>query len=149
MIVILRSDKTNKQPWRKTFVLLGCERSGKYKKYKTVVDVSVTGSWKCDCPFKLRGKPSFHGDGWMLKVICGLHNHALSHTLVDHPYAGRLKKDEHELVLKLAYESVYKLWNGWFRNTLGGVQMYCRIAHFATCIQIRIDVAEWVVPQQK
>ena len=106
MIVILRSDKANRQPERKTFVLLGCERSVKYKKYKTVVDVSVTGSWKCDCPFKLRAKPSSRGDGWMLKVICGLHNHALSHTLVGHPYAERLKKDEHELVVNMTKSQV-------------------------------------------
>ena len=99
MIVILRSDKANRQPERKTFVLLGCERSGKYMKYKQVADVSVTGSRKCNCPFKLRGKPISTGDGWMLKVICGLHNHTLSQTLVDHLYAERLKRDEHELVV--------------------------------------------------
>ena len=45
--------------------------------------------------------------------------------------------------------SVYKLRNRWFRNTLGGVQMYCGTAHSATCIRIHIDVAEWMVPQQK
>jgi len=106
VIVILRSDKANRQPRRKTFVLLGCERSGKYKKYKTVVDVSVTDSRKCDCPFKLRGKPSSHGDVWMLKVICDLHNHTLSHTLVGHPYARILKKDEHELVVNMTKSQV-------------------------------------------
>ena len=73
---------------------------------RNIVDVSVTGLRKYDCPFKLRGKPSSHGDGWMLKVICGLHNHALSHTLVGHPYAGRLKKDGHELVVNMTKSQV-------------------------------------------
>jgi len=42
----------------------------------------------------------------MLKVICDLYNHALSHTLVGHPYAGRLKKDEHELVVNMTKNQV-------------------------------------------
>jgi len=42
----------------------------------------------------------------MLKVICGLHNHALSHTLVGHPYAGRLNKDEQELVVNMTKSQV-------------------------------------------
>jgi len=42
----------------------------------------------------------------MLKVICGLHNYALSHTLVGHPYAGRLNKDEHELVVNMTKSQV-------------------------------------------
>jgi len=75
-------------------------------KYKQVADVSVTSSRKCDCPFKLRGKPISTGDGWMLKVICGLYNHALSQTLVGHPYAGRLKRDEHELVVNMTKSQV-------------------------------------------
>jgi len=33
---------------------------------------------KCDCPFKLKDKPISNGDGWMLKVICGYHNHDVS-----------------------------------------------------------------------
>jgi len=106
VIVIRRSGKANRQPERKTFVLLGCEGSGKYMKYKQVADVSVTSSRKCDCPFKLRGKPISTGDGWMLKVICGLYNHALSQTLVGHPYAGRLKRDEHELVVNMTKSQV-------------------------------------------
>jgi len=37
----------------------------------------------------------------VLKVICGLHNHDLAETLVGHPYAGRLKPDEHALVVDM------------------------------------------------
>jgi len=70
------------------------------------MDVSVTCSRKCGCPFKLRGKPISNGDGWVLKVICNLHNHALSQTLVGHSYVGRLKKDEHTLLVNMTKSQV-------------------------------------------
>jgi len=63
-------------------VLLGCERSGKYRKYRSDLEVTITGTRKCDCPFRLRGKPIKGGEGWVLKVVCGLHNHDLAETLV-------------------------------------------------------------------
>jgi len=43
--------------------LVGCERDGKYSKYKSDVQPSVSSTRKCDCPFKLRGKPINNGDG--------------------------------------------------------------------------------------
>ena len=46
-----------------------------------------TGSRKCGCPFKLRGKPVVGGQGWMVKLMCGSHNHELTKSLVGHPYA--------------------------------------------------------------
>ena len=101
VVVILRSDKTIGQQGRKTFVLLGCERSGKYSKYKNDLEVSIIGRRKCDCPFRLRGKPISNGEGWVLKVICGLHNHDLAETLVGHPNAGILKPIEHALVVDM------------------------------------------------
>jgi len=75
--------------------LLGCERGGKYRKCKTDVQPSVSGMRKCDCPFKLRDKLIFNGDGWVLKVMCGYHNHDLSQTLVGHSFIGRLKSTKH------------------------------------------------------
>ena len=27
-------------------------------------------------------------EGWMVKLICGVHNHELAKSLVGHPYAG-------------------------------------------------------------
>jgi len=47
------------------------------------------------------GKPIKGGEGWVLKVICGLHDHELAKTLVGHPYAGRLQPDEHALVVDM------------------------------------------------
>ena len=65
------------------------------------MEVSITEIRKCDCPFRLRGKPISNGKGWVLKVICGLHNHDLAETLVGHLYAGRLKPVEHALVIDM------------------------------------------------
>jgi len=94
VVVIFRSDKATGAQGRKTFVLLGCERSGKYRKYRSDLEVTITGTRKCDCPFRLRGKPIKGGEGWVLKVVCGFHNHDLVETLVGHSYAGRLRPDE-------------------------------------------------------
>ena len=89
IIVILRSDTSTGQRGRKTFVLLGCERGGKYKRYKKDLQVTESGTRKCGCPFRLRGYLVKIGDKWILKLICGSHNHELANTLVGHPYAGR------------------------------------------------------------
>ena len=58
----------------------------------------------------MRGKPIPNGEGWVLKVIYGLHNHDLAETLVGHPYARRLKPDEHALVVDMT-KSLVKLSN--------------------------------------
>ncbi|XP_017420471.2 uncharacterized protein LOC108330501 [Vigna angularis] len=76
VVVIIRSDTTTGEAGRKTFILLGCESSGKYRKYKPDVQPSFSGTRKCECLFRLRGKPK--GDGWVLKVMCGYHNHELA-----------------------------------------------------------------------
>ncbi|XP_068487177.1 uncharacterized protein [Phaseolus vulgaris] len=77
-----------------------------YRKYKDGLEVSVTGTRKCECPFKLRGKPVGKGQGWVLKVICGTHNHDLYDTLVGHPYAGRLKTNEHSMLVDMTKNMV-------------------------------------------
>jgi len=47
-VVILRSDKATGAQGRNTFVLLGCERSEKYRKYRTNLEVSITSTGKCE-----------------------------------------------------------------------------------------------------
>jgi len=106
VVVILRSDKATGAQGRKTYVLLGCERSGKYRKYRTDLEVTITGTRKCDSPFRLCGKPTKGAEGWVLKVVCGLHNHELANTLVGHPYAGMLRPDEHSLVVDMTKSRV-------------------------------------------
>lgn len=62
VIVIIRYDKANSQFERKTYVLLRCERDRKYKKIKFDVQLSISNTRKCDCTFKLRGKPIGNGE---------------------------------------------------------------------------------------
>jgi len=50
------------------------------------------------------------GQGWVLKVICGTHNHDLYDTLVGHPYAGRLKANEHSMLVDMT-KNMVKLGN--------------------------------------
>ena len=54
----------------------------------------VTSTRKCVCPSKLQAKLVLGGEGWMVNLICGTHNHALAKSLIGHPYAGRLTNDE-------------------------------------------------------
>ena len=37
----------------------------------------------------------------MVKLICGVHNHEMTKSLVGHPYAGRLTKDEKIVVVDM------------------------------------------------
>ena len=59
-------------------MLISCERSVQYKCRKKEFVRRDTGSRKCGCSFKLRGKPVIGGQGWMVKLICGIHNHELA-----------------------------------------------------------------------
>ena len=34
------------------------------------------------------------GQGWIMKLMCGSHDHEMEKSLVRHPYVGRLTKDE-------------------------------------------------------
>jgi len=54
----------------------------------------VIGTRKCDCLFRLIGRPLKTGEGWVLRFLCGSHNHNVARTLVSHPYVGRLTRDE-------------------------------------------------------
>lgn len=78
----------------------------KYRKYKSNVQPSITGTRKCYCPFKLRGRPIGNGEGWVLKVTYGYCNHDLSKTLVGHLYAGRLKPNECPLLIDMTNNQV-------------------------------------------
>ncbi|KAH1226202.1 PKS-NRPS hybrid synthetase [Glycine max] len=104
--VILRSDTNTGSRGRTTFVLIGCERSGEYKCKKKEFIRRDTGTRKCGCPFKLRCKPVVGGEGWMVKLICGVHNHELAKSLVRHPYAGRLTKAEKTLIADMTKSMV-------------------------------------------
>ncbi|KAL5142514.1 PKS-NRPS hybrid synthetase [Glycine soja] len=104
--VIVRSDTYTGSRGRTSFVLIGCERSGKYKGRKKEFVRRDTSTRKCGCPFKIRGKPVHGGEGWAMKLICGIHNHELAKTLVGHPYAGRLTDDEKNIIVDMTKSNV-------------------------------------------
>ncbi|KAL5149788.1 Protein FAR1-RELATED SEQUENCE 6 [Glycine soja] len=99
--VIMRSDTDTSSRGRSSFVLIGCERSGLYKCRNKEFIRRDTRSRKCGCPFRLRGKPVHGGEGWMVKLICGIRNHELAKSLVGDPYTGRLTKNEKKIIVDM------------------------------------------------
>ncbi|KAL5159790.1 hypothetical protein HKD37_15G044049 [Glycine soja] len=55
---------------------------------------------------RLCGKPVHGGECWMVKLICGIHNHELAKSLVGHPHAGRLTKDEKKIIADMTKSMV-------------------------------------------
>ena len=104
--VIMRSDTNTSIRGNISFMLIGCERSGQYRSRKKDFVRRDTGSRKCGCPFKLRGKPVVVGQGWMVKLMCGSHNHELVKSLVGHSYVGRLIKDEKTIIVDMTKSMV-------------------------------------------
>ena len=62
VVVIMRSDTNIGNKGRISYVLIGCEKSGKYRAYNKNLVRTVIDSRKCGCPFKLLAKPVL-GDG--------------------------------------------------------------------------------------
>ncbi|XP_058218516.1 PKS-NRPS hybrid synthetase cheA-like [Rhododendron vialii] len=59
----------------------------------------ITGTKKCDCPFKLRGVPQPpNGVMWSLKVVKGFHNHEPAEGFEGHEYPSRLTPIQQQLV---------------------------------------------------
>ncbi|KAL5161851.1 putative protein FAR1-RELATED SEQUENCE 10 [Glycine soja] len=104
--VTVRSDTHIGSRGKSSFVLIGCEMSGQYKCRKKEFVRRDTRSRKCGCPFKLHGKPVIGGEGWMVKLIYGIHNHELAKSLVGHPYAGRLTKEEKNIITDMTKSMV-------------------------------------------
>jgi len=86
--VIMSSDTNTGMRGKTSFVLIGCEMSGQYRARKKDLVRTNIGSRKHGCPFKLCKKPVVGGQGWMVKLMCGSHNHELAKSLVGHPYVG-------------------------------------------------------------
>ncbi|KAH1264991.1 Protein FAR1-RELATED SEQUENCE 5 [Glycine max] len=104
--VILRSDTNTGSRGRTTFMLIGCERSDEYRCRKKEFIRRDIGTRKCGCPFKLCCKPMVGGEGWMVKLICVVHNHELAKSLIGHPYAERLTKTEKTLIADMTKSMV-------------------------------------------
>ena len=99
-VVIILSSDTGKQPRRKTFVILGCEKGDKYRQYKKDAKAN-TGTRKCVCSFRLKGRPLKTSEGWVLRVMYGSHNHDVTKTLVNHSYVDRLTYDEKTMLTNM------------------------------------------------
>jgi len=104
--VIMRSDIDTGSRGRSSFVLIGCERSDMYKCRNKDFVRRDTKSRECGYLFRLRGKPVHGGEGWMVKLICGIHNHELAKSLVGHLHAGRLTKDEKKIIADMTKSMV-------------------------------------------
>ena len=104
--VIIRSDTDTRKRGRTSYVLIGCEMSVKYMTYKKDLVQIVNSSRKCGCLFKLRVKPVLGGEWWMVKLLCGSHNHALAKSFVGYPYVGRLTEDEKIIIGDIAKSMV-------------------------------------------
>ncbi|KAH1262211.1 hypothetical protein GmHk_02G004886 [Glycine max] len=104
--VIMRSNTETGSRGRSSFVLIGCERSGTYKCRNKEFVRKDTGSRKCGCPFRLHGKPVHGGEGWMVRLICGIHNHELAKSIVGHPYSVRLTKEEKKIIADMTKSMV-------------------------------------------
>jgi len=104
--VIMRSDTNIGVRGRVSFLLIACERSGEYRPKNNDLVRTCTGNRKCECSFKLRAKLVLGGEGWMVKLICEVHNHEMTKSLVGHPYAGRLTKDEKIVVVDITKSMV-------------------------------------------
>ena len=94
VVVIMRPDTSIGKRERISFILISCERSEKYRAYKKNLIWTVTSTRKCRYPFKLRAKPILGGEGRMVNLIYGPHNHALVKSFIRHPYADQLTEDE-------------------------------------------------------
>lgn len=79
-------------------------KSEKYKSYKDPLTFkyATIGNRKFECPFRLKGRPNKVAGGWWLKVMCGIHNHEATKTLVGHAYVGQLTIDEKSMVENMA-----------------------------------------------
>ncbi|WVZ14086.1 hypothetical protein V8G54_011652 [Vigna mungo] len=62
VVVIVRFNVAIGVSGRKKFVILGCERGEKYRKYKADAVAIIYETHKYECPFRLKGKSCSNGD---------------------------------------------------------------------------------------
>lgn len=101
VIIILKSDTGASV--KKPRITFACERSGVYKKRKDFQpkNLRLTGTKKCNCPFRLKGEKLGTLDEWRLHVVNGVHNHSELKNTEGHSYIGRLTEAEIRLVIEM------------------------------------------------
>ena len=98
VIVILQSNTYTGKKGRRTYVLLGCERNGKYRTYKKDYARIISETRKCGCPFRFKGEFVNNGDDWITSTVCGSHNHSFALSLEGHPYADLLNENKKSML---------------------------------------------------
>lgn len=61
----------------------------------------------------------------MVKLLCGSHNHELTKSLVEHPYVGRLTKDEKTIIVNITkkhFTNVERVQCQWLYNNQTNIQ---------------------------
>ncbi|KAK3185165.1 hypothetical protein Dsin_032451 [Dipteronia sinensis] len=105
MIIIIKKSDVGAEG-RRPRITFACERSGNYRrKYnegQTPKRPKTTGTKKCGCPFELKGHKLDDNDDWVLKVICGLHNHPITQQSEGHSFAGRLTEQEANILIDMS-----------------------------------------------
>ncbi|XP_022146566.1 2-succinylbenzoate--CoA ligase, chloroplastic/peroxisomal isoform X2 [Momordica charantia] len=97
---------------RRPRISFGCERSGSYRRTSKLEVLGdrkarkLTGTKKCGCPFLLKGQKLTTDDDWIVKVVCGVHNHLAIKNMEGHSFAGRLSQEENEILMNLSRSSV-------------------------------------------
>lgn len=98
VLIIFRSNIDTRCDKRNTFIILTCERSGKYRRPCKNASSKVMSIKKNEYPFRLRETCLKKATRWIVKVICGCHNHDLAKTLMGHSYVDRPSVEEKSLV---------------------------------------------------
>ncbi|KAG5566439.1 hypothetical protein RHGRI_002122 [Rhododendron griersonianum] len=79
------------------YVLIGCDRGGKYRARGTSVSLDerkkISASRLIDCPFQIKGKKKV-GESWIVEIINASHNHGLSSDMSGHPYCRRFSQED-------------------------------------------------------
>ncbi|XP_038699631.1 PKS-NRPS hybrid synthetase CHGG_01239-like [Tripterygium wilfordii] len=85
---------------RRHKLLLQCDRGGCYKSKKN--STRLTGTKKRDCPFRVKGMKLKIDDDWMVRVVCGVHNHFAALYMEGHSYVGKLSTTENEILVDMS-----------------------------------------------
>ncbi|KAH7575551.1 hypothetical protein JRO89_XS02G0142600 [Xanthoceras sorbifolium] len=105
MIIIIKKSDVGAEG-RRPRITFACERSGayrrKYNEVQTPKRPKTTGTKKCGCPFELKGHKLDDNDDWILKVICGVHNHPVTQLSEGHSFAGRLTEQEANILIDMS-----------------------------------------------
>jgi len=62
---------------------------------------TITKTRKWYYPFRLKGRPLNTSKRWVLRVLCGTHNHDVVETLVGYTYDGWLTRDEKTMLIDM------------------------------------------------